>query len=533
MSLKSLRVVLALLVSAAILYFFLDYRQTLPLEWAAFVKIQFLPALVAGSFAIIALWLGVTLLFGRVYCSVVCPLGILQDLIAWFAKRIHPKKNYRFRKGSHLFRYLFVAAALIAFFCGFPVLLSLLEPYSIFARIVSSVVQPVYLLLHNALVAPINALGGSLYLMPVVWSIGITLLSLAFLLLIGGLAWRYGRFYCNTICPVGTCLGLLSRFSLLRVRLGGDCIGCGLCERQCKGECIDSKNRRIDASRCVACFNCLHSCRRGSIWYGSAPYHKDKTVSISQKTSPPASDSATQPSTSVPFSAAPRRSFLMALFVLLYPALASRTSAAVPETLPQGKSRVPYKRNTPIMPPGAKNGKRFHQKCTACHLCVSKCPANIIRPALTEYGLGGFMQPVVRFDHGFCNYDCTICTEVCPNDALQRHRMHEKHLVQIGRVVFLKENCVVDTQQTNCGACAEHCPTGAVKMVPYGDTEGRLTIPEVDPDLCVGCGACEYICPVRPYRAIYIEGCSEQQNAKPAYDPDAKQQEVKVEGFGF
>ncbi len=166
-------------------------------------------------------------------------------------------------------------------------------------------------------------------------------------------------------------------------------------------------------------------------------------------------------------------------------------------SLPTGVSRVEYEMTAPILPPGASDRKHFQLKCTSCHLCVTKCPANIIRPSTLELGISGFLQPVVKFDDGFCNYDCKICTEVCPSHALiPIDTKEEKHRLQIGRVVFLKENCVVETQGSNCGAC-------------------------------------EYICPVRPYRAIYVDGLDKHGQAKPAYDPNAKQEEIQLDDFGF
>ena len=152
----------------------------------------------------------------------------------------------------------------------------------------------------------------------------------------------------------------------------------------------------------------------------------------------------------------------------------------------------------------------------------------MLKPAFMDYGLGGMMQPKMDFGHGFCNFDCTVCSEVCPNGALLPLTKEEKHKLQMGRVVFVRENCIVNTDETSCGACSEHCPTQAVTMIPY---KNGLTIPSVNPDICVGCGGCEYVCPVRPFRAIYIEGNPVYQEAKPFQEAEKK--EVILDDFGF
>jgi len=138
------------------------------------------------------------------------------------------------------------------------------------------------------------------------------------------------------------------------------------------------------------------------------------------------------------------------------------------------------------------------------------------------------MMPVMNFDHGFCNFDCTLCTDVCPTDALKPLTVQAKHKTQMGRVVFIMHNCVVFTDETSCGACSEHCPTQAVKMVPY---KGMLTIPSVNPDICVGCGGCEYVCPAVPFKAIHVEGNPVQLEAH-AFEDEVKK-EVQLDGFGF
>ena len=171
--------------------------------------------------------------------------------------------------------------------------------------------------------------------------------------------------------------------------------------------------------------------------------------------------------------------------------------------------------------------------CVGCQLCVAKCPAHILKPGGFENGLLGFMQPIVEYSEkrGFCNFDCTICGDVCPTGAILPLTVEKKHVTQMGHVVFIKENCIVYAKNEHCGACSEHCPTQAVQMVPYGDPEKGLTIPETHEELCVGCGGCEHICPARPYRAIYIEGHPIQTEATPP--PKEEVKEVENIDFGF
>ncbi len=152
----------------------------------------------------------------------------------------------------------------------------------------------------------------------------------------------------------------------------------------------------------------------------------------------------------------------------------------------------------------------------------------MLKPAFKEYGWGGMMQPMMYFEDGFCNFDCTVCSEVCPNGAILPLTVEQKHATQVGRVIFLIQNCIVNTDKTSCGACSEHCPTQAVTMVPFED---GLTIPHVNPDICVGCGGCEYVCPVRPFRAIHVEGNPVHLEAKPF--KESEQKEVELDDFGF
>ena len=510
--LKKLRVGVSLILFALITFYFLDFAALMPDQFHALAHIQFIPAILGSSFIILTVLIVLTLLFGRVYCSSVCPMGIYQDIVAWISKKTaKKKKRYKYSKAKNILRWSVIAVVLITFFAGYPVLLGLVDPYSAYGRIIANLFKPVYMAGNNVLESIFTSFGNyTFYKMEVViLSMFSFLIAIITFLGIGFFAWKYGRTFCNTVCPVGTVLGFISKFSLFKIRIDDSlCNSCGSCAMKCKASCIDSKNHTVDHSRCVDCFNCLDSCSRNALKF--TPYRKKATnINIENTT-----DSG-------------KRQFL---------ATAITTAVSVPAVFAQEKiveivtgEKVPTRQN-PICPPGAKSAEHLLHHCTSCHLCISRCPSRVIKPAFMEYGIGGIMQPVMTYEKGFCNYNCTVCADVCPNQALLPLTMEEKHMTQIGRVHFVEDICVVHVEETNCGACAEHCPTQAVTMVPYEGHEG-LTIPHITPDICVGCGGCEFICPVRPNRAIFVEGNVVHQTRK-AFEIEEKE-EVEVDDFGF
>jgi len=462
--LRKLRITVAILVFCLLTFYFLDFAEVLPIEFHVLGHIQFIPALMSGSIAIIAGLIICTLLFGRIYCSTICPLGFLQDIIGRKTRNLSLPK----------LRWSIVAACFICFFSGFTVVVGILDPFSAYGRIAVHLFKPVYMFINNVL-------GISYKVEIVMFSIFSLVVAALTVIIIIALK---GRTYCNTICPVGTILGFLSKYSLFKIRINGDCASCGICEKKCKASCIDAKNKTIDYSRCVNCFNCINNCNKKGI-----------SFSMLRKTEVDKS----------------KRKFLLTGLAV---------AAVAPSAFAQSRSA--------ISPPGAISAQRLLKTCTSCHLCVSKCPSKVLKPAFMEYGAGGIMQPVMSFEKGFCNFDCTICANICPSNALTPLTKEQKHRLQVGKVVFIPDLCVVHTDGTSCGACSEHCPTQAVKMIPY---KNGLTEPFIDVDICVGCGGCEYICPVRPKRAIYVEGNKVHQQAK-AFEVEQKE-EKEITDFGF
>ncbi|MGL4852107.1 MAG: 4Fe-4S dicluster domain-containing protein, partial [Phocaeicola sp.] len=158
-------------------------------------------------------------------------------------------------------------------------------------------------------------------------------------------------------------------------------------------------------------------------------------------------------------------------------------------------------RNTPITPPGSRGARNMKVHCTACQLCVSACPNQVLRPSSK---LETFMQPEMSYERGYCRPECTKCSEVCPAGAIKRISREDKSATQIGHAVWNRELCIPIANGDSCGNCARHCPTGAISMVASGERTPK--VPAVDVERCIGCGACEQVCPSRPYSAIYVEG---------------------------
>ena len=491
--LRKTRTIVALITLTLVTLLFLDFSGTIHtwLGWLA--EIQFLPALLALNVGVIAALVALTLIFGRIYCSVICPLGIMQDCFGWLGRK-SKKNRYSYSRAKNPLRYTMLALMIAAIIAGIASLVALLAPYSAYGRIAQSLLAPIWQWGNNLLAKWSETHDSYAFYSVDVWLRSTITLAVAIVTLvaIGMLAWRNGRTYCNTICPVGTVLGALARFSLLKPVIDTSrCNSCGLCARNCKASCIDSKTHSIDYTRCVTCFDCIGKCHQGAISYTRR--HNFATAADDNK---PADSS--------------RRRFLAV----------SATVAATAATKAQEKiidgglaaisdKKIPT-RKTRIVPPGAKSIRHLTSHCTACQLCVSVCPNGVLRPSS---GLDSLMQPESSYERGYCRPECTRCSEVWPSGAISPVTAAEKSAIQIGHAVWIKENCVPLTDGVECGNCARHCPAGAITMVPSdADNENSPKIPVVDTERCIGCGACENLCPSRPFSAIYVEGHALHRN---------------------
>ena len=392
----------------------------------AFLDIEFVPLLqrLLVDFSVVAAVLAAgvlifTLVFGRLYCSLLCPLGLLQELMVSVfrrGKKMRPGKN-------RPYKYFLAAAAYGMLFGGAAFLIRLLDPYTLFC----------------------SAASGA-------W------LGLAVAVLLALLVWFKGRFFCTNICPVGTVLGLCSKYAVNRIYIEEDkCVSCGLCASRCPAGSIDFKNKTADNETCVKCLRCLNACHRQGVHYGRPP----------QKRLQPA------------FSPLRRR-------LLITGGAAALFALAVKSGLEFGKN-IAARLKKAVLPAGAGSTEEFADRCLNCNLCVENCPMKILRRADGDF-------PVVHIDYsdGFCNYDCHKCSEVCPSGAIRKISLAEKQKTQIGLAVVDESLCV------KCGLCVMKCP----RQIIDKETGG---FPQIDAKACIGCGACKNACPVKAIEIVAVD----------------------------
>ncbi len=554
--LRKIRITLAAICFVAVTLLFLDFTGTLHLWFGWLAKIQFLPAVLALNFVVVAILLVLTLLFGRIYCSVICPLGIFQDCVSNLSSRRKGKKaRFSYSKEIKWLRYGVLVLFVIALVAGLNALVALLAPYSAYGRMVQSLLAPVWQWGNNLLAWIAERQDSYAFVTKEVWlkSLPTLIVAAVTFIVVVVLAWRNGRTYCNTICPVGTTLSFFSRFAMFRPVIDkSKCKSCHACERKCKAACIDVDNHRIDYSRCVDCFDCIDSCRLGALKYrfawgggvgsGSTGAKTPQNAPVGSKmTSDESKNGQNRSSAALSPVAEPvevtepvvrqdsptieatdkgRRAFLVGGATVIGGSLLSSIPMRAEDDEIKDKKRdggfaevLPKKapnRKTPITPFGSESVEKFYKHCTACQLCVTVCPNNVLRPSSR---LEHLMQPEMSFEKGYCRPECVKCSEVCPAGAILKITPEEKTEWKVGTAGVDYDLCVVNRDGVSCGNCARHCPVGAIRMVKKNpDDEKSLRIPSVNEEKCIGCGACENLCPSRPISAITVNGYSVHHN---------------------
>ena len=472
--LKWIRVVVAVGLFTLVTLFFLGLGGGCGL----LEKIQVGPALIGvtllPSLLIFLGWMLLTCLLGRIFCSMVCPLGILQDILGRIVKLVRPRRRFSPRPERRGFRVAVLVAFVLLVMFQMTSLVSLIEPYGVFGRIATQLLQPVAEWGNNHLADWLGTDGAVVLFKReiLVRSVsGFAVAASSLVLLLGLVAWK-GRLFCNLVCPVGTILWVASKKSVFQLAIDADkCVKCGLCSGVCKAECLDGKGRMLDNARCVRCFNCIGVCAKGAI--------------------------SLRPAWSLPKSekkmAEGRREVVLGL------AKAAGGLAAAGVIL--GGRNVLGDGACPdvIVPPGASEDL-LRARCTACGLCVAQCPRKVLAPAgFTEFGPLGLMMPKMDFSRGFCDPNCTLCGEVCPTGAILPLTRATKKNAKIGQAAFNRTACLACTEKIPCGLCERRCPQKAIALKEEETKDGEKTVkiqvPVVDGVKCTGCGACENYCP--------------------------------------
>lgn len=421
-----------------------------------------------------------TLIFGRFFCSWLCPLGILNQFTSWLFRRRRAfekvgENAYRpaFRLKYYILGALMVLAALGSLQVG------LLDPIALLTRSMVTGILP--------------TAGAGLYLKPQVFHGGV-LLALILVALV--LANRFmTRFWCRVLCPLGALLGLLATRSVFRIRRDvAKCDDCQRCPQHCQGACDPDKELRV--TECHVCLNCIEACPQGALHYGL-----------------PTPDSSVHK----PLDIGRRRMVeTAAAAALLFPMMrASRAAHSDPD---------PHT----IRPPGSLAEADFLARCVKCAACMRVCPTNVLQPALLESGLEGLWTPILVNRLGWCEQSCVLCGQACPTGAIRRLTVAEKvgrppfdKPMKLGTAFFDQGRCLPWAMQTECVVCEEVCPTSP-KAIWTRDEEvmrrdgkvKRLKRPFVEPALCIGCGSCENHCPVADHAAIRVTSVGETRSKK-------------------
>lgn len=423
-----------------------------------FVAAQAGPAILraaaSGAVAALAVHAAVALLFGRLFCGWLCPLGLWQDVVWRLRRALRRRRPARegaaaFARRSAVERAARCVAAGLCFgalACGFAGGFLALEPYSVAWRGA-----------HAATRAGAALLG-----------------ALAPLALVTALAaWR-GRLFCTALCPVGAALGLLAKAAPFRIRMNERCVKCGACAAVCPSHCIDVENGAVDNGRCTRCLACIAACKVRGIAFAAPRRESDPAMNRrDRRTDGRAQDT--------PAFSASRRAFLKGAAALA----AGLAAGAALAKIGAGRIAAAAKRALGILPPGAGDPARFASRCTGCLRCAQVCPSGIIRPAP-----GGVGPVRLDLSAGACQHDCHRCAEACPTGAIRRMPLAEKQRTKIAKVEFHATHCIVYQGESHfCGRCAEACPSEAIELRRNGAPKPPKA------DRCIGCGACQLACP--------------------------------------
>jgi polyferredoxin len=439
------------------------------------------------------LFVPVTLLFGRVFCGWVCPFGTIHHAASFAARPADPERGVKTpgSRWKYLTLLFFAGAALFGFqAAGF------LDPISFLIRSLSLSVLPAV----NAALRAFLDWGYAIPSRPVsdLFDGAYTFLRAHFLsfypsrygqalllfLLFGGIVAlnRYRtRFFCRFVCPLGGLLGLVSRLGLLRLSMNERCTGCMKCRDVCAGGAGPHAAGEWSPSECVACFNCSSVCPEAALsWNFTVRRGTADRLDLRRRS-------------------------------LLASASFGAATAWVLKTTPASAHPSPFL----VRPPGSRREDDFLSRCVRCGECMKVCITGGLQPTLFEAGFEGMWTPRLVSRIGYCEYNCTLCGQVCPTSAIRTLAGEEKRKTVIGLAFIDPSRCIPFAQGTPCIVCEEHCPTPK-KAIVFRSQPGKggapVKVPVVETQLCIGCGICENKCPVADLAGIRVTSVGETRN---------------------
>lgn len=453
-----------------------------------------------------------TLILGRVFCGWICPLGTVHVMTGWALDKVQKpaKRRDTFSPWQKAKYYILGGALVMALLGGHWI--TIFDPLVLLYRTVTtsllpaaqwgietganavyqadprmggfkltSVTEPAYQYLRN-----------HVFVIPKQAFLGTGLILAFFIAIVAANAYRR-RFWCRYVCPLGALLGLLAKRPLLRRSVDSEsCNECGLCTTACHGASASGFGTGWKPSECFVCLNCSTTCPRDACGFTFQPavWRKEPTVQPVGLT---------------------RRGVLWA-------AAGGLAGFAFLRATPQGRGSVYHPRL--IRPPGSRPEPDFLARCTACGMCMKVCPTGGLQPAIMEAGLEGLFTPHLVPIIGYCDYTCTACGHVCPTEAIRPLTEEEKHQIKIGLAAFDVTRCIPYAYGRNCVVCEEHCPIPE-KAIYCVETEvelregkkRRIKLPKVDPEKCIGCGVCEYVCPLDDAPGVRVITTNETRHA--------------------
>ncbi|MFO7915459.1 MAG: 4Fe-4S dicluster domain-containing protein [Candidatus Krumholzibacteriales bacterium] len=443
--------------------------------------------------------LGLAILLGRIFCGWICPLGTMNNFAGYLKRLLSKAGNRLERRGGLLsMKYYILFFVLVAALLGWNAA-GLIGPIPLLTRSLTAGTDPAF---HTMVTSVLNSITS--INIPVLSGLSSSLMDslkgsvlphaeplfrqslIIGMIFLAILAMNLfiPRFWCRYICPLGAFLGLAGNGqALARIRINDDkCIECGMCNRVCQGEAYPYP--AIAERECVKCYNCHEVCPADAIeiYHGKTRMAREE-VDIE------------------------RRWVLSSCVGALAAAAAINAGVKISRAHPER-----------IRPPGAVPEPEFLKKCIKCGECMKICLTNGLQPSLQQSGFAGLWTPILVPKIGYCEYQCNLCSQVCPTGAIRNVSMEEKQSIKIGLAWFDRDRCIPHTAGLNCGVCEEHCPAPG-KAIKFEEVEatGRngfpfiLKKPYVDQSLCIGCGICENKCVITDKPAIRVTSSNESR----------------------